>query len=54
VTKRREGVQELRDMYSSLNIIRTIKPKEMKWSRHVSWECQEKEITRKTKTSVDG
>jgi hypothetical protein len=54
--------EELRDLYSSPNIIRIIKSRRMRWVGHVArmrrrgtligywWESQREETTRKTKT----
>jgi hypothetical protein len=54
--------EELRDLYSSPNIIRIIKSRRMRWAGHVArmgrrgtrigywWEIQKEKTTRKTKT----
>jgi hypothetical protein len=50
--------EELRDLYSSPNIIRIIKSRRMRWAGHVAqmgkemllvWKASGKETTRKTK-----
>jgi hypothetical protein len=55
-------IEELRDLYSSSNIIRIIKSRRMRWAGHVARmgikmnayrllvEAREKETARKTKT----
>jgi hypothetical protein len=55
--------EELHDLYSSPSIIRKIKPRKMRWARHVAQKCEKrnayrllvgksegKRLTRKTKT----
>jgi hypothetical protein len=56
--------EELRDLYSSPNIIRMIKARRMRWAGHVAmmgrigtrigywWESQRERATRKTRMSV--
>jgi hypothetical protein len=39
---------ELHDLYSSLNIVRLIKSRRMRWTEHFGWEARREETTGKT------
>jgi hypothetical protein len=57
---------ELHSLYSSLNVVRVIKSRRMRWAGHVArmgrgrflqgfgWEARSQETTRKTYASVGG